>query len=165
MRLAKQYQVDINFKTHRSRSLFNPWITQQVVAALPDIRLTCDFSHWCVVCERLMDSELDAIHAIGGNAFHIHARVGYDQGPQVPHPAAPEYEHCLRAHQIWWEILWLAQHRRGDATTTMTPEFGPDGYLHLLPYTQTPVANLWEINRWMAATEKQHFFKFKSRLA
>ena len=164
MRIAKQYQVDINFETHRSRSLFNPWITQRVVAALPAIRLTCDFSHWCVVCERLMDSELDVIHAIAANAYHIHARVGYAQGPQVPHPAAPEYVQCLRAHQSWWEILWHAQHRRGDSTTTMTPEFGPDGYLHLLPYTKAPVADLWEINRWMATTEKQHFLNFQTHL-
>ena len=49
--------------------------------------------------------------------------------------------------------------------TTMTPEFGPDGYLHLLPYSQTPVADLWEINCWMAASEKQHFRKFASQLA
>lgn len=165
MHMAQEFGVDISFETHRSRSLFNPWITQRVVAALPDIRLTCDFSHWCVVCERLIDTELDVIAAIAANAFHIHARVGYDQGPQVPHPAAPEYGHCLRAHQSWWEILWRAQHRRGFARTTMTPEFGPDGYLHLLPYTQRPVADLWEINRWMAATEQQHFFKFKSQLA
>ena len=165
MQLAGEFGVAISFETHRSRSLFNPWITRQVVAALPDIRLTCDFSHWCVVCERLIDTELDVIHAIAANAFHIHARVGYDQGPQVPHPAAPEYSHCLRAHQSWWEILWRAQHERGFSTTTMTPEFGPDGYLHLLPYSQRPVADLWEINRWMAATEKQHFFKFNSQLA
>jgi sugar phosphate isomerase/epimerase len=165
MRLAEQFGMTISFETHRSRSLFNPWITRQVVAALSDIRLTCDFSHWCVVCERLIDSELDVVHAIAANAFHIHARVGYDQGPQVPHPAAPEYAHCLRAHQSWWEILWRAQHQRGFSTTTMTPEFGPDGYLHLLPYTQRPVADLWEINRWMAATEKRHFFKFNSQLA
>ena len=160
MRLAAEFGIDISFETHRSRSLFNPWITQRVAAALPDIRLTCDFSHWCVVCERLIDTELDVINAIAANAFHIHARVGYDQGPQVPHPAAPEYAHCLRAHQAWWEILWRAQQLRGFSRTTMTPEFGPDGYLHLLPYTQQPVADLWEINRWMAVTEKQHFFKF-----
>ena len=165
MRLARQYQIDINFETHRSRSLFNPWITQRVVAALPDIRLTCDFSHWCVVCERLMDSELDVIRVIATNAFHIHVRVGYDQGPQVPQPAAPEYEHCLRAHQSWWEIIWHAQNRRGDSVTTMTPEFGPDGYLHLMPYSQKPVADLREINRWMASTEKQHFLDFQNQLA
>jgi sugar phosphate isomerase/epimerase len=165
MQLADDYGVVISFETHRSRSLFNPWITQSIVAALPAIRLTCDFSHWCVVCERLIDSELDVINAIAANAFHIHARVGYDQGPQVPHPAAPEYAECLRAHQSWWEIIWRAQHQSGFSRSTMTPEFGPDGYLHLLPYTQKPVADLWEINRWMASTEKQHFFKFKTQLA
>lgn len=164
MHIAKRFGVDISFETHRGRSLFNPWVTQQVVAQLPEIRLTCDFSHWCVVCERLIDSELDVINAIAANTFHIHARVGYDQGPQVPHPAAPEYAYCLRAHQGWWEILWRAQHRRGYSKTTLTPEFGPDGYLHLQPYTQRPVADLWEINRWMANTEKLHFLQFKSQL-
>lgn len=165
MHLADTFGVKISFETHRSRSLFNPWITRKIVEALPGMQLTCDFSHWCVVCERLIDSELDIIQAIAANAFHIHARVGYDQGPQVPHPAAPEYAHCLAAHQKWWEILWAAQQRRGFRNTTLTPEFGPDGYLHLLPYTQAPVADLWEINRWMADTEKQHFFMFNSRLA
>ena len=165
MDIADAFAVRISFETHRGRSLFNPWITLQVVEALPDLQLTCDFSHWCVVCERLIDSELDIIQAIAANAFHIHARVGYDQGPQVPHPAAPEYAHCLAAHQKWWEILWAAQQGRGFKNTTLTPEFGPDGYLHLLPYTQAPVADLWEINRWMADTEKQHFAMFNSRLA
>jgi len=163
--LAERAGIAISFETHRSRSLFNPWITRQIVAALPDIRLTCDFSHWCVVCERLIDTELDVINAIAPNAFHVHARVGYDQGPQVPHPAAPEYAHCLRAHQNWWEIIWRAQHLNGFSNTTMTPEFGPDGYLHLLPYTQKPVADLWEINRWMANTEKEHFIKINSQWA
>jgi hypothetical protein len=39
----------------------------------------------------------------------------------------------------------------------MTPEFGPDGYLHCLPFTATPVADLWEINRWMGARERERF--------
>jgi sugar phosphate isomerase/epimerase len=155
--------IDISFETHRSRSLFNPWITRQIVDLLPAMQLTCDFSHWCVVCERLIDTELDVINSIAANARHIHARVGYDQGPQVPHPAAPEYAHCLAAHQNWWEIIWAAQRRRGLTTATLTPEFGPDGYLHLMPFTQAPVADLWEINCWMAETERRHFHSFKTR--
>jgi len=157
MALAKQYELDISFETHRSRSLFNPWITQRIVEQLPEIQLTVDFSHWCVVCERLMDTEIDVIHSIANNVKHIHARVGYDQGPQVPDPRAPEYEYALRAHQSWWEIIWQAQTNRGFITSTMTPEFGPDGYLHLAPYTKEPVANLWELNQWMAQEEKEHF--------
>jgi len=160
MALAAKFGLDISFETHRSRSLFNPWVTRRIVEALPEISLTADISHWCVVCERQMDTELDTIEAIAPRVKHIHARVGYDQGPQVPHPAAPEYAYALEAHQQCWERFWTAQYSRGFKVSTMTPEFGPDGYLHTLPFTQAPVADLWEINRWMGATEAEHFKKY-----
>ena len=158
--LSKKYNLDISFETHRSRSLFNPWVTQRIVEKIPDINLTVDFSHWCVVCERLMDTELDVIHSIANNVKHIHARVGYEQGPQVPDPRAPEYEYALRAHQAWWEIIWQSQIQQGLKVSTMTPEFGPDGYLHEQPFSKQPVANLWELNQWMALEETRHFSMF-----
>jgi sugar phosphate isomerase/epimerase len=164
MALAAQADVPICFETHRARSLFTPWVTLDVARALPDIRFTFDFSHWCVVCERLLDSELDTLRELAPRAAHIHARVGYDQGPQVPNPAAPEYAAALAAHQRWWEMLWSAMSARGDSLITMTPEFGPDGYLQAEPFTQKPVADLWEINRWMTATERQHFADWQARL-
>lgn len=160
MELADNYNLKISFETHRSRSLFNPWITQHIVEQLPDILLTVDFSHWCVVCERLMDTELDVIHAIADNVQHIHARVGYEQGPQVPDPRAPEYKYALDAHKDWWEIIWRSQLSRNFTTSTMTPEFGPDGYLHEMPFSKEPVADLWELNQWMAAEEENHFDRF-----
>lgn len=157
MVLAEQAGINLCYETHRSRTLFNPWVTQRVVEALPEIKLTADFSHWCVVCERLVDTELDVIKRIADNVHHIHARVGYAQGPQVPHPAAPEYADALRAHQRWWALLWNSQRQRGYTVSTMTPEFGPDGYLHQLPFSQIPVADLRAINKWMAETERHHF--------
>ncbi len=39
----------------------------------------------------------------------------------------------------------------------MTPEFGPDGYLHQLPFTAQPVADLAEINTWMAGRQRARF--------
>ena len=39
----------------------------------------------------------------------------------------------------------------------MTPEFGPDGYLHCLPFTGTPVADLEAINAWMAERQQGRF--------
>jgi len=165
MALAGRYNLEISFETHRSRSLFNPWVTRRIVDALPQISLTADISHWCVVCERQMDTEMETIEAIAPNVKHIHARVGYDQGPQVPHPAAPEYADALQAHRICWERFWDAQRSRGFEVTTMTPEFGPDGYLHTLPFTNAPVADLWEINRWMGQTERDHFDAYMAKEA
>lgn len=163
MALARSAGITVSFETHRSRAFFNPWVTDRIVAQLPEIRLTCDFSHWCVVCERLMDTELDVLHRLAPHAFHIHARVGYEQGPQVPHPGAPEYEYALRAHQSWWELIWCAQIRTGRKMTTMTPEFGPDGYLHEAPFSREPVADLWGLNQWMAEEEKEHFETFTNK--
>jgi hypothetical protein len=104
-----------------------------------------------------MDRELETIRAIAPYVYHIHGRVGYDQGPQVPHPAAPEYKEALLSHQECWEIIWDIQYSKDLKVTTMTPEFGPDGYLHTLPFTNAPVADLWEINCWMAQNEREHF--------
>ena len=161
MEMADSNNIKVGFETHRSRAFFNPWVTQRIVKQLPDILLTCDFSHWCVVCERLMDTELDVIKELAPHAHHIHARVGYDQGPQVPHPAAPEYEYALRAHQGWWEILWRSQIERRMEVTTMTPEFGPDGYLQMRPFTREPAGDLREINLWMMGEERKHFAAFR----
>jgi len=157
MDIADRHGVLCSFETHRGRSFYCPWNTVAVLEQLPDIRITCDFSHWVVVCERLMDSEWDAISLAAQHAHHVHSRVGYDQGPQVPHPGAPEYAEALASHQRCWETVWSAQAERGYTDTTMTPEFGPDGYLHHLPFTNAPIADLWDLNRWIGETEQQHF--------
>lgn len=155
--IAAAHGVQLSFELHRGRPTFHPWATQRYAQALPALRFTCDFSHWCVVCERLLDTEPEVITTLARHAHHVHGRIGYDQGPQVPHPAAPEYAPALAAHQRWWEAIWTAQRAAGYRETTLTPEFGPDGYLHTLPWTQAPVADLWEINRWIGATERAHF--------
>ena len=150
MEIAHQLGLGVSFETHRSRSLFNPWSARDILGKLPELRLTCDYSHWCVVCERLIDTEPEILALCAERANHIHGRVGYPQGPQVPHPAAPEFAEALAAHERWWSQIWRHQSARGMTRTTFTPEFGPDGYLHTVPFTGVPVADLSEINAWMA---------------
>ncbi len=158
--IASRLGVTVSFETHRSRSLFNPWATRDIILQLPKIKLTCDFSHWCVVAERLvLDSEPEILALCAKHAHHVHARVGYDQGPQVPHPAAPEYRAAMDAHDRWWAVIWDAHASQQREFTTMTPEFGPDGYLHTLPYTKAPVADLDNINRWMAYRQRENYAK------
>jgi len=160
MDIADRHDVLCSFETHRGRSFYCPWNTVAILQALPALKITCDFSHWVVVCERLMDSEWDAVTLAAQHAHHIHGRVGYDQGPQVPHPGAPEYADALASHQRCWEAIWQAQQARGYSETTLTPEFGPDGYLHHLPFTNAPIADLWELNRWIGAEEQRHFARW-----
>ncbi|SDS85684.1 Sugar phosphate isomerase/epimerase [Halopseudomonas sabulinigri] len=155
--LADRCGIICSFETHRGRSFFNPWVTRDVLRALPDLRITCDFSHWVVVCERLMDAEWETILEVAEQAHHVHSRVGYDQGPQVPHPAAPEYAVALESHERCWQAIWASQSKRNYASSTMTPEFGPDGYLHTQPFTSMPVADLWQVNRWIGLRERDQF--------
>ncbi|HEY0466699.1 MAG TPA: hypothetical protein VGC79_20975 [Polyangiaceae bacterium] len=153
LEFGSQAGTELSFETHRSRPTFHPWLTAELLRALPELRLTCDFSHWCVVCERLPDDEAVLELAIS-RARHVHARVGYAQGPQVPDPRAPEYESELLAHEGWWRRIALAAAARGQALLTVTPEFGPDGYLQQAPFSRQPVADLAELNRWMAHRQR-----------
>lgn len=155
--LAERFDVVISFETHRARSLFNPWVTARLCKQVPAMKLTCDFSHWCVVTERLLDGEEDVLEAIRPHAFHIHARVGYDQGPQVPDPRAERYHDALSRHLEWWRQIWRQKLADNAAVVTMTPEFGPDGYQAIDVVSDKPVGDLWAFNSWMAELLQQQF--------
>ena len=146
-----------SFEIHRATSLYSPWVALEVIAQVPQLRFTADLSHWVVVSERLLNDPADDLSPFLDRVHHVQARVGYDQGPQVPHPAAPEYATALAWHQAQWQRIWATHRAAGRAVTTVTPEFGPDGYTHLLPFTRAPVADTWELNRWMAQTTRDHF--------
>jgi hypothetical protein len=158
MNLEQKHSIAISAETHRGRYTYSPWLTRDLLEKLPGLKITCDFSHWCVVSERLLLDEEPAILALAAkHAFHVQSRVGYAQGPQVPDPRAPEYAGALAAHERWWDTVWRSMDQRGTEITTLTPEFGPDGYLQCAPYTGKPVANLWEINRWTALRQRERF--------
>lgn len=157
LEVARAGGITVSFESHRATSLYSPWQTLEIIAQVPDLVFTADLSHWLVVAERCLDHPLDDLSPFLSRVHHVQARVGYDQGPQVPHPAAPEYAPWLEWHQATWEKIW-AQHRAaGRAWTSVTPEFGPDGYTHLLPFTRAPIADTWDLNRWMAAEVRRQF--------
>lgn len=158
--LQDNYDIIISAETHRGRSTYSPWLTRDILKAVPDLRITCDFSHWCVVSERLiLDEEHEILELAAKHAHHIQPRVGYNQGPQVPDPRAPEFAEALAAHERWWDVVWDSMAARGVTDFTMTPEFGPDGYLQCAPFTQVPVADLWDVNRWIGQRQHQRFHR------
>ena len=153
--LMETCSVPMSLETHRSRTLFNPWTITDCLQRHSRLRLTADLSHWCAVSERLMTPELELISAMADRVDHIHARVGHAQGPSVSHPFAPEASEALEAHRRCWALFVENQKARGVQQPTVTPEFGPDGYLPTLPFTGMPVADLLEINSAMAHWIKQ----------
>ena len=155
--LEKKIGLPISHETHRQRYFATPWQTREILKKFPDLRVTCDFSHWVCVCERLIPDMGETIALAARQCHHLHARVGFEEGPQVPDPAAPEYAAHLKAHEGWWNVIWKSQAGRGMQVSTLTPEFGPPPYLHTLPHTNVPVADLANVCDWMAVRERTNF--------
>ena len=155
--LEKRVGVPVSHETHRLRWFGTPWRTRDILQQFPGLRLTCDFSHWVCVCERLLPDLGEAVALAAQHCHHLHARVGFEEGPQVPDPAAPEYAAHLQAHEGWWDQIWQRQQAQGLAESTLTPEFGPPPYLHTLPHTHVPVAELADVCDWMARRQVSRF--------
>lgn len=151
--------VAVAHELHRGRICYAPWSTTPILAAFPSVKITADFSHWVNVCERLLDDQLPAIHAVAAHCVHIHARVGHAEGPQVNDPRAPEWSADVSAHERWWDLCWSAQQRRGLTESTLTPEFGPWPYQPLAPYTRRPLADLAEVCDWMTERQRMRFMR------
>ncbi len=144
-------------ETHRGRILYNPWTTSRLLDQFPALQLCCDFSHWVCVCERLIDDQLDIIRQCAQRTLHVHARVGYNEGPQVPDPRVDQYKDELEAHERWWDIIWDSQAARGMTVSTLTPEFGPPPYMQTDPSTGRPISDLWEVSNWIAHRQAKRF--------
>ncbi len=150
LRVEAQIGVPVGHETHRGRILFTPWTTAEYLRQYDALRITADYSHWVNVCERLPDDEAAALELANSRTIHIHGRVGYEEGPQVPDPAAPEYAAQLAWHEQQWSRI-RSFHEQADAPLlTFTPEYGPPNYLHTLPHTHVPVADLWQVCLWGA---------------
>ena len=67
--------------------------------------------HWTNVAEAapLHPELLKVIAEIAPQVVHVHARVGFEEGPQVPDPRAPEYQSHVAGFEHIWSTIWKAQ--------------------------------------------------------
>jgi len=144
--IASEAGVPIHHETHRGRCLHSPWRTTELLAMRPETEAVLDMSHWCNVCESLLDDQEPSLSSVVPSVAHIHARVGHAQGPQVSDPRAPEWSPAVEAHLRWWDRVVERRRECAASLFTVTPEFGPPPYLPVLPWTQQPVASQWDIN-------------------
>jgi len=148
-RLEKDRGVAVVHEIHRGRATFSALSTFELLEALPKLRLTADFSHWCCVHESLLEDQAKRVDRAIAHSHHIHARVGHAEAPQVPDPRAAEWKIAVDAHLRWWQAIVAARKAEGASSLTICPEFGPPPYLVTLPDTGLPIVDLWEVNRYM----------------
>lgn len=148
-RFAIERGITVLHETHRGRATFCTTATMDIIDALPEIRFTADFSHWCCVHNSLLQDQREAVSRVIERADYIHARVGCATSPQITDPRAPEWKDAVDAHIRWWEKI--AEHRQKNhaAYLPVCSEFGPPPYMATLPFTGRPIASAWEINCYM----------------
>lgn len=148
--------ITICHETHRNKFSFAAHITAEYLRRLPSLRLTLDASHWVCVAESLLEDQPDAINLAIERTDHIHARVGFQEGPQVSDPRAPQFRDALDAHLSWWDRV-VELKRENNEVLTVSPEFGPYPYMSENPLTRVPLTDQWDINQWMMDLLKERY--------
>ena len=138
--------IPIWHEIHRGRFSFHLRTLLDYLNIFPNLKLIADLSHFCVVSESDLSDQQELLSRIYPNIQHIHARVGFEQSPQVNHPFAPEWKKHLDHYTTWWREIIALQSQSGAAQMTITPEFGPFPYMPQAPFTQQPLADQWEVN-------------------
>ncbi|KAG6622251.1 sugar phosphate isomerase/epimerase [Phytophthora cinnamomi] len=131
--IERQVRVDgiLAHETHRGRMFYSPWATLALLEEFPSLKLTLDFSHWCVVTERLLDAPEDnewLLKKVAPRVRHVHGRVGTEQAAQLQYPHDDELSRNeVERFQRLWNAIWLQQKADGESST-FTPEYGPIPY-------------------------------------
>lgn len=156
-KLSEEYNIPIAHETHRNKALFAAHTSKLILERLPGLPVTADFSHWCAVAETLLEDQEEATALACKHAIHIHARIGYEEGPQVNDPRAPEWQNALNTHLQWWDAIIANHQNTGAGAITITPEFGPWPYIPSVPYTKQPLSSQWDINVYMMQLLKKRY--------
>jgi hypothetical protein len=155
--VSKETGIPIFHETHRGKWSFAAHITKSYLERLPDLKIALDISHWCVTAESFLEDQEEAVQAAINATAHLHARVGYTEGPQVPDPRVPEWKSALEKHFIWWDQVFEKAAKEGKSYFTVTLEFGAPPYMVLHPKTGEPIVNQWEVNAWMMEAFKKRY--------
>lgn len=169
--------IEVVHETHRHKWSFAAHVTREFLEKIPGFRITLDASHWVCVAESFLEDQPAAMALAIQRTGHLHARVGYPEGPQVPDPRVPEWQTALQHHLSWWDAVVAQQRKQGGQTPkqggdapqkgkapqgdgapiTISPEFGPYPYMVEMPFTRQPITSQWEVNAWMMRMLRERY--------
>lgn len=156
-KISEETGIEILHETHRGKFLFNLPVFQKSVESNKNIAITLDASHWCTVHESMLDDQEEAMMLALQHTRHIHSRIGFEEGPQVNDPRAPEWKSVVEKYFSWWDQV-VAIHQKNKQTLTVTTEFGPAPYMPAEPYTGKSLSSQWDVNVHMLNMFKERYF-------
>ncbi len=167
MQMASEVEAQVVFETHRTRLLYAPWTTARYLEALPELRICADLSHFTTVAESSLSEPgyRELMDLAISRADHVHARVGYAHGPQVPDPRVGMGLEWTARFERWWDRIIEARQAEGRAVLTINPEFGPPPYQPIDPRSGEPLADIWGVCLWMTQRFRDRWtHRLKSKL-
>lgn len=153
MNISAKSNIPVYHETHRGKFSFHALTLLPYLEKFPEMNVTADFSHFCCVSESLLTGQEEMLVRIIPHVAHIHARIGFAQGPQVNDFTAPEWKETVHTFLGWWKQI-LDYHKTKQNFTILT-EFGPDPYMPNMPFTQIPLTDQWQANADMKNLLKQ----------
>lgn len=147
--IENETNVVITHETHRSRFSFAAHVCYKYLESFSSLKLTSDLSHWCCVAETLLENQESALQKAIQHTYHIHARVGSSQSPQVIDPRDAVYAEELNLFNTWWIAMIEHAAKNNRKFITITTEYGPFPYALYQPHTVTPLGDQWDINQFI----------------
>lgn len=141
--------VRVVHETHRGRIGFSPVNLRELFRLRPEMKITADFSHWVCVTESYLETFNHELEEAIRRTEHIHARVGFIEGPQIPDPRLTTWQEPVQFFLNTWKKIIEYQKSLGTDIFTITPEFGPPPYMWTNRESNEPIINQWEVNMYM----------------
>ncbi|MBL4675090.1 MAG: hypothetical protein JKY70_02620 [Mucilaginibacter sp.] len=153
---AAKNNIIVAHETHHGRIGYSPYESRDLFALRPEMQITADLSHWTCVTESYLENCGPILQDAITRAKHLHARVGFTEGPQVSDPRAREWETARNTFMNWWLQIIKVKKQQGTHTFTITPEFGPPPYMPTDPATGSPLSDQFSVNNWIKESIKKH---------
>jgi len=154
---AAKNNVVILHETHRGRIGYHPAALREIFALRRQMNITGDFSHWVCVTESYLEDFTDELNIAIQRTKHLHARVGFPEGPQIPDPRFIIWKEPVDFFLNLWDKIIDYQKTSGAQHFTITTEFGPPPYMWVEPSTGKPLSSQWDINVYMKDLLRQRY--------
>lgn len=149
--------IAVVHETHRGRLGYCPQSMEAFFRERQEFFITADFSHWVCVTESMLENFGPTLKQAIQRSRYIHARVGYEEGPQITDPRATEWQYAVTKFLDWWDQVIAINIKLNPTIFPITTEFGPFPYMAVSPFSQKPLADQFEINCYMKDLLKERY--------